>query len=509
MEKANKRILKNTIMLYIRMGVLILVQLYVSRVILKTLGVEDFGIYNLVGSVVILMQFLNSSLTLSVNRFIAYSLSLDNKEKTRKVFSMSLNIHMLLALVILVLAETIGLWFVNTQLVIPETRMFAANVVYQFSVLSFLGMIIRVPYNAVVIAHEDMNVYAYLSIFEGIGKLGAALLLPYFFYDDLIVYSILLFIVSIFTFLGYFLYARWHYKVAKYQQFWSKEIFTEIAKFAGFSTFGNLATSFVNQGQDFILNIFFGTVLNAAKALSVQVNVAVCSFITSIYTASSPQITMSYARKEKDKLRSLVFNVTKLTNYILLLLVLPLALEMNYVLKIWLTEIPDYTAIFCQLILINSIVFNFATPSIIGIQATGRVKGIHLWTGSINLSNLLFVYVAFKYFNMAPYGIYIIQMFISGLMLVATLAIQKKELEISFKEYFMEVAFPVLRVMFLAPILPLLLHMHMQESFIRLLSVTGLSCCSIFLAAYFLGLTPDMRVQVCDYAKKKWKRFRK
>jgi O-antigen/teichoic acid export membrane protein len=191
MEKANKRILKNTIMLYIRMGVLILVQLYVSRVILKTLGVEDFGIYNLVGSVVILMQFLNSSLTLSVNRFIAYSLSLDNKEKTRKVFSMSLNIHMLLALVILVLAETIGLWFVNTQLVIPETRMFAANVVYQFSVLSFLGMIIRVPYNAVVIAHEDMNVYAYLSIFEGIGKLGAALLLPYFFYDDLIVYSIL------------------------------------------------------------------------------------------------------------------------------------------------------------------------------------------------------------------------------------------------------------------------------------------------------------------------------
>lgn len=496
MEEKSKRIVKNTIMLYIRMGVMIIIQLYASRLVLERLGVEDFGIYNLVGGVVIIMQFLNNSLTLSVNRFITYSLSLNKMEETRKTFSMSLNIHLLLALSIFLITETLGLWFLNTQLVIPASRMFAANVVYQFSILSFLIMIVRVPYNATIIAHEKMDIYAYLSIFEGIGKLLAVLALPYLLYDHLIVYSGLLFVVTIFSYLGYFIYCRMHYKESKYLFFWSKQLFKEIATFAGFSTFGNLATSFVNQGQDFILNHFFGPTLNAVRAISVQVNTAVCSFITSIYTASSPQITKSYAQQDHQYLQLLIYNVTKLSNYILLLLVIPLTLEMEYILHLWLIQVPNHTVVFCQLILLNSLIFYFATPSIIAIQATGNVKRIHLWTGSINLCNLLFAFLAFYLFEMPPYTIFTVQLIISSFMLIATLIIQKVELKIAISTYLYKVGFPVLKVILIAPILPFLVHKELEVGFLRLVIVTLVALSTILLSAYFMGIDQTLRKNI-------------
>jgi O-antigen/teichoic acid export membrane protein len=503
MENRSKHIVKNTGALYIRMLFLMIVQLYTSRIILNVLGVEDYGIYNLVGGIVVIMQFMNNSLALAVNRYITFSLGKGNIQESRKVFSMAVNIHIILSFVAVFLLETIGLWFINTHLVIPLNRMFAANVVYQFSILSFILIIMRVPYNATIISHEKMGIYAYISIFEGLAKLGILYLLIISSIDQLEFYSFLTFVVSLIVFILYFIYTKSQFQETKYHYIWEKSLFIEMSKYAGYSTFGNLATSFVNQGQSILLNMFFGPVLNAVRGISMQVNGAVCGFISNIYTAVNPQITKSYAEDDEIYMKKLVYSSTKFSIYILLLLIIPLFFEIDFVLNIWLVKVPQYTNSFCRLILLNSLICYYATPSVIAIQATGNVKRIHLWTGSINLLNLVFSYVALKSGLFLPTIVFMIQIGISFLMVLATLLIQRKELNFKLLEYSINVIFPSIKVALLSLFVPSIIFFALKDNIYRFVLLCLLSTICTIIIIYYIGLNKQTRVFVINKIRNK------
>lgn len=495
-QKKTRRIIKNTLALYFRMLLLMFINLYASRVTLDILGVNDFGIYNLVAGIIVIMGFINQAMALSVNRYIAYYIGKGDEEQTKHVFSMSVNIHILIAFLVLFCGESIGLWFVNTLLNIPSSRIFAANIVYQTSIFVFCCNIIKIPYDADIVANEDMNVYAYISLFEGVAKLGIVFLLPYVFFDKLSLYSILILIVSICTSILYYQYAVRKYKEARYHLFWSKPLLIEMSKYAGFSTFGNLATALVSQGQSVLLNIFFGPALNAVRGLSLSVNSGVCGFIQNIYTSVTPQITKSYAEGDTNYFYDLVYNSTKFSYYILFIITLPLLLEVDFILNLWLKVVPTYTSIFVKLLLINSLIFYFTTPTIIALQATGRIAKIHLLTGSINLSNLLLSYILLRFYSCPPTTLYFVQIFISFAIVLCTIIIQKEQLKIRIADYLRNTVTPAILSSVAATIIPLAFRLNYPAGWLRFIITCCLSLISCIFSFYYIGITKDFRKKI-------------
>lgn len=371
----NKRVAKNTLFLYFRMILIMLVTLYTSRVILSELGIKDYGIYNVVGGVVTMFAFLNNCMASSTQRFMTFELGCGNVQRLKNVFAASLNIHITIALVIVLLAETIGLWFVNAKLVIPAGRMMAANWVYQFAILSFCVNIIQVPYNAVLIAHEKMSVYAYISIVEVLLKLGIVYLLVVSPFDKLIAYGILLFIVQFAIRCIYQFYCKRHYEECRFRLFWDKELYWNMSSFAGWNLFGSVAWLLRDQGVNIILNMFFGPVLNAARGVATQVSGAVMNFISNFQVALNPQLTKNYANGNKDGMERLSYLGIKFSYIILFVLAFPLSLNIDYILHLWLVEVPDYSALFIILILIDALVGTlFGTPLMTALSATGVIR---------------------------------------------------------------------------------------------------------------------------------------
>lgn len=493
-----KRAAKNTAFLYVRLFILMLIGLYTSRVTLDVLGVNDFGIYNLVGGIITATSFINGAMALAVNRYLAYAMGKNDLAEMKRVFSMSVNLHLIIAGVVLILGETIGLWFINTQLIIPDDRIMAANWIYQASILSFIASILITPYSADVIAHEKMNFYAFTGILNGILKLIVVLILPFVLFDKLIIYAVLLSIVAAICALVTFTFVRVNFVESKYHLTWNKPLFKDMAKYAGFSTFGNMATAVVNQGQSVLLNVFYGPALNAVRGIALQVNGVVSQFVQGIYTAVTPQITKSYAENDRPYMIKMIYYSTLLTFALIFTIVLPLSLEIDFVLSVWLKKVPEYTDIFVRLVLINSIVYYFATPSVIGIQSSGNVAKIHLYTGSFNLMNLVVVYAMWKNFRMFPYTIFIVQILISFSMLGAIWYLQRSQLNISMRDYGKKVFIPAIVPAFFAAILPMLLHMSLEKGFARFLIVCVVSVLSSICCFYFIGLDRKMRVMVKD-----------
>ena len=492
----SKTITKNSISLYIRMLVLMLIGLYTSRVVLDVLGVEDFGIYNLVAGIILMSNFLSNALTLSTNRFLAFNIGRKDLQELHTTFVMSVNIHILLTLTILLIAEAIGIWFINTQLDIAPNRLTAANIVYQASLIAFAIQIMGTPYNSDIIVHERMDIYAYISIFFGITKLIIALLLPYIQTDRLIVYGLLMIIPSLIYTIANILYATRYFQESKYKLFWSNEMFIKMATYAGFSSFGNFATAVVGQGQNILLNIFFGPSLNAARALSVQVSNAVTGFINSIYTAVNPQIIKSYAQKDNSYFEQLISYSTLAGYYMLFLMSIPLLFETQYLLEFWLKVVPPHTVIFIQLIIVNNLIYNFATPSWMALQATGQIARIHLVTGSINLMNLLVTYLLWKLFTFEPYSIFVVNIVLSAAILIATLIIQNEQLGLSLKSYTRNILWPVIYSSALCLILPLLIVYFMNDGFWRFIVVTFCSSIWSIIIIYFCGINSNFRRQI-------------
>lgn len=498
----NKRIVKNTGMLYIRMLFTMFVSLFTARVILNAVGVVDFGIYNVVGGIVVMFAFLNGTLGSGTQRFITFQLGKNDFNELKKVFSISLTIHVGIGLIILILAETVGLWFLNNKLNIPADRMYASQWVYQFSVFASIISIIQVPYNASIIAHENMSVYAYVSIIEVTLKLVLVYLLYISKYDKLITYSLLIFVVSIIVMSMYRIYCKRKYAECKFSFVWDKEIFQSMLNFSGWNIFGVLAFTGANQGINILLNIFFGPSVNAARAVSYQISSAVNAFVTNFQTAVSPQIVKLFAENKSDELKNLVFQNAKYAFLMLFFISLPIMFELDTILYLWLKFVPDNTVLFCRIILLQSLLYSMNTPFIIAIHAVGKTKYINLTGGTALLLVLPISYVLLKmgFPSYVPFIIYILGTFGEFYF---DLFFLKKFINLSYRDFLMKTIIPILKVVLISIALTSLAYFLMEKGFIRFLLVFFTSCCSILCSIYFLAIDKITRIKVKNFVVNK------
>ena len=392
----NKRIAKNTLLLYIRMFLIIIVGLYTSRIVLNTLGVTDYGIYNVVGGIVSMLAFLNSAMVAASQRFISFELGIGNLEKLKKVFCTSVSIHIALAVIILLIAESIGLWFVNTHLNIPLERMTAANWVYQCSILTLILTVVSVPYNSCIVAHEHMKAFAYVSIVEAVLKLLIVYILLVENVDKLILYAILVASVALIVRIIYGIYCKRHFEECSYRFVFDRKLFKEMFAFAGWSVIGNLGFSFKDQGSNIILNLFFGTAVNAARGIAMQVNGILSNFSNNFTMALNPQITKQYAAGDVESSMKLVYAGCRYSFYLLLLITIPVMINREYLLKLWLGNVPEYTSQFLMLVLISTLINVMASPIVTALQATGRIKVFQITICIIMLSELPLAYLILK-----------------------------------------------------------------------------------------------------------------
>lgn len=395
-SEANKRIAKNTMMLYIRTLLIMLVSLYTSRIILQALGETDFGIYTLVGGFVALLTFLNAAMTSATQRFLNFELGKKDNDAVGRIFSMSMSIYMLVALLFVLFFETIGLWFFANKLNIPPDRMQAAYWVYHFSILAICIQMLRVPYQASIIAYEDMSFYAYVSIAEVILRLGMVYLLLMINGDKLIVYAVLMFAIAFIVNLCYRFFCKRHYTTCNYRLFWDRSLFRSLLSFSGWSMLGGVANVGATHGVNIILNIFFGVTVNAAMGIANQVQTAIYSFVTNFQMAFNPQIVKTYAENETKTFTSLVFRASRLSYYLLFIIAFPAVLCCDSLLKIWLTQIPEYTLQFIQLYICVMLIDALSAPLWISIQAIGKIKRYQLSIAAIIFFNLPLVYVCGK-----------------------------------------------------------------------------------------------------------------
>lgn len=504
-ETNNKRVAKNTLFLYFRMILIMLVTLYTSRVVLAQLGIKDYGIYNVVGGVVTMFAFLNNCMTTSTQRFLTFELGRGNMQKLKDVFAASLNIHIGIGMTIVLLAETIGLWFVNYKLVIPADRIVAANWVFQFAILTFLTNIIQVPYNAVLIAHEKMGVYAYISIVEAFLKLGIVFLLSISPFDKLIFYGILIFVVQMFIRSIYQIYCRRHYEESRFRLFWDKNLYQEMFGFAGWNLFGSVAWMLRDQGLNIVLNIFFGPVINAARGVAAQVSSAVMNFISNFQVALNPQITKNYANGNIDEMEKLTYLGIKFSYIILFFLAFPLSLNINYVLHIWLVEVPDYTALFIILIMVDSMVGNlFGVPLMTSLSATGEIRNYQIVVSTIILLIVPAGYVALRLGCDAPSVFYITIVFtaISGF---ARFLFCRKQIGYSLRTMVKSVLLPVFGMTLVALPLPIFIKFEYfkTDTLLSFVLLCLISVLMTFVAAWFVGLNAMEKGKLLSLVKSK------
>lgn len=455
----NKRIAKNTLLLYFRMLFLMVVSLYTSRVILNALGVEDFGIYNVVGGVVAMFSVISGSLSAAISRFITYELGKGDQIRLNKIFSASVTIQLLLSLIIVVLIETVGVWFLNAKMTIPEMRMTAANWVLQFSIITFVINLISVPYNAAIIAHERMSAFAYISILEAVGKLAIAFLIMWSPIDKLIYYAILMCLVAVIVRFTYGHYCKKHFAECTYHFHLDKDILKQMFGFAGWNFIGAAASVLRDQGGNIIMNLFCGPSVNAARGLAFQVNSAITGFVQNFMTALNPQITKSYASGNREYMMTLIFQGARFSFYMLLLLSLPVLLNTHYILVIWLKLIPEHAVVFVQLILIFAMHESLASPLITAMLATGNIKKYQIIAGGLNFLNLPTSYFFLK-LGAVPESVFIIAIFFSIAVQIARLALLKNMIKLDVFGYLKYVYINVIIVTISSAIVPFILNMY-------------------------------------------------
>lgn len=484
----NSRIAKNTLLLYFRMFFTMAISLYTSRVVLSTLGITDFGLYSVVGGVVSSFIFLNGAMASSTQRYLTVELEKGDKQKLRDVFSISLMFHFAIALLILIIAETVGLWFLKNKMTIPENRMIAAMWVYQFSILNVLIIIISVPYNALIIAHEKMKAFAYISIFEVVLKLLIVLLLGFLNYDKLILYAVLYFLLQLVIRYIYGRYCRLNFPETKFEyKKYDVAFMKEMGSFAGWHLIGNFSAMTFTQGVNILLNIFYGPVLNAARGIAVQVQGVVSQFFINFQMALNPQITKSYASGNFQYMYNLIYGSSKFTFYLLLLLCLPLYIETDYVLSLWLTEVPPNTVIFLRLILISAIIDAVANPLIISAMATGNVKKFEIAIGVILLLILPISYFCLR-LGCPAYSVFVIQIVFVFIAYLARLILIKSMISLPLKTYFVEVVIKIFLVFIFSVPLPIMLKTMLPNNFISFITICLFSILSVATVVYSIGL---------------------
>lgn len=485
---------------------LMCVALFTSRVILNTLGVEDYGIYNVVGGIVAMFGFLNGSMSSATQRYITFALGKGDMEKLKTVFSTTLQIHVLIAIIIVILGETIGLWFLYSEVQIPAERMNAAFWVLQCSIVSMVVMIISVPYNSDIIAHEKMSAFAYISILEAVLKLGIVYLLVISPYDKLIVYAVLLLLVQVLIRFCYSIYCNRHFEETKYRHVWDKALFKEMTSFAGWSLFGNLSAVLFGQGLNMLLNVFFGPVVNAARGIAVQVQSAIQQFVSNFQMALNPQITKTYAKGEMEEMHTLMFRSARFSFYLLFLLSLPVLFETDFLLTIWLKIVPENTVTFLRIMICTSLIYTCANPMIIANQATGKVKKYQAVCGTTLIMILPISYVLLK-LGLPPWSVFVCHFVMECVCQLARMIMLRPLIGLRIRDYFTNVYSKIFLVVAVSVILPAIVYNIMDATVLRFFVVVVVCLASVTLFAYSLGLTPNERRFVLAKTKDILNRF--
>lgn len=503
MMSDNKRIAQNTMFLYFRMFLNMGVSLYTSRVVLQTLGVEDYGIYNVVGGIVTMFSVLNGSLGGATSRYITFELGRKDYARLNKIFNVALLTHIILGLVIVSLAETVGLWFLFNKMIIPEDRMNAAFWVYQISILSSLISLTQVPYNATLIAHENMKVYAYVGIVEVFAKLAVVYLLLISPFDKLIFYAILLFLLSLCIIVFYRIYCIRHYSESKINFCREGGLYKDMFKYAGSDLIGNISVLAQGQGLNLLLNVFFGPVVNAARAIAYQVQGAVTQFGNNFMMAVRPQIIKLYASGEIKEMFRLVYLSSNFSYYLMWLLILPVSLEADYILSLWLGKYPEHSVSFLILIFIICLIQTLKTPRTIVLHATGKLLLANVVIGSLLCGAFPLAYFFLK-LGGEPESVFWaanITMFLSEFISVF---IVRKYVEYDIANYLLNVHFRCAFVTAISLVIPYLVYdRFMEPSFIRLLLTMVISTLSIISTVWVIGLNRDMRQKVVLMIKSK------
>jgi len=499
----NKRIAKNTVFLYFRMLLVMGVNLYTSRVVLKVLGFEDYGLYNVVGGIVTMFTFLNGSLGSATSRYITFELGKKNYERLNRIFNTALVIHIAIALLIVMLAETVGLWFFYEKMTIPADRLGAAFWVYQISILTCFFTLTQVPYNATIIAYEDMKIYAYVGIAEVFLKLAVVFLLMISPIDRLVFYALLLCLLQIVIMVFYRYYCNSRYQVCKIRMYKDKGLFKEMFSYGGYDLIGNISGLAQGQGLNILLNLFYGPTVNAARGIAYQVQGAITQFSNNFMTAVRPQIIKSYAEGNLEAMMKLVKQSSCFSFYLMWMISLPVCLEADYLLSLWLGEYPDHTVNFLILVIVLCLIQTIKTPRTTIFHATGHIKWSNIVVGTILCAAFPLAYIALK-FGGSPESVFWMANLTMFLSEFASVLVLKRYIDFSIRDYLSDVHGRCLLVAVVSFIVPYLLYDRwMDESFLRLLVTCILTTISVTFTSLYLGMDRHLRSRLMQIIMKR------
>lgn len=497
----NKRIAKNTLLLYVRMLFTMAVSLFTSRVILNTLGVEDYGINNVVGGIVTMFSVLSGSLSSSISRFITFELGKGNIERLKTIFSTGVNIQLGMSVLIIIIAEAVGIWFLNTKMNIPTDRMVAANWVFQCAILTFVLNLLSVPYNAAIIAHEKMSAFAYISVVEVSLKLIIVYMLMISPFDRLETYAVLLLLVGAVIRFIYGYYCKRHFEECTYHFVFDKPVLKEMTGFAGWNFLGNGAYMLNTQGVNILMNLYFGVAVNAARGIATQVDAALKQFVNNFTTAVNPQITKSYAQGDLDYMHKLVCRSAKFSAFLMMFFAVPIILETNTILTIWLKTVPDYAVIFLQWIIISSFMDTVLVNSLVtSMFATGKIKRYQIIVTTVGCLVFPLSWIAFK-LGFEPQVGYILYFIIYTILLFVRLYLLKDMVKLPVMMYIREVLYKLAPIIVVGFAIPGILILTMDAGWLRLILVCLLSVLVTAASEYFIGLSNKEKNFVAEKIK--------
>lgn len=498
---SNKRIAKNSIFLSIRMVFVLLITLITTREVLLVLGVDDYGVYSVVCGFVSMFAFLNTSMSNGIQRFYNYEYSKNGEEGANRVYCTAVLIQVILGAIIIILTESLGLWYLHNKMVIPEDRLSAAGWVFQFSILSFVFIILQAPYSAAVMAHERMGFYAIVNVLDALLKLGIVFLLPYIRADQLILYGLLMAGISVVNFSLYYFYCKNNFREIKLHRVFDKKQFKSMLSFSGWNIFGTFSGVMREQGINLVINFFFGPVVNAARGIATQINGGLQSFVTNITMPVRPQVVQSFAQGNIGRTMHLTYSISKLSCCFLLMMAIPVSLEIDYILRIWLGEsVPHYANTFTVIVLFTSLINNLNGATSGVVHATGIMKDYQLWGSMFSISSVPISYFILKSNPFPELALFTV-LFCASLGHFVCLFIVKRLIGMSIREYFKEVVWPILIVMIISFIVSFPAHLLLESGFLRLCVVSFISISSVGLSLFFLALNASERALLIQMIK--------
>lgn len=504
--ETNKRIAKNTFILYFRMLFSMIVALYTSRVILNALGVEDYGIYGVVGGIVVLFNVVSGSLNAAISRFITFELGCGNVDRLNKIFCTSVNIQVILSIILVLLSETVGLWFLEVKMDIPVARISAAYWVFQCSILTFVLNLINVPYNATLIAHECMGAFAYISILSTVLNLVVALSINWITFDKLVYYAIAILVINILMRLIYSVYCRIHFQETQWHFVFDKSLLKEMVGFAGWNFLGASSGVLLGQGINILMNLFFGVTVNAARNIAANVEGAVNQLVNNFTMALNPSITKSYASENFNYMHELVCKGAKYSYFITYLVALPLLFETHQILELWLGKVPYYATVFTRWSILITLGSVLSQTLVTSMLATGNIKKYQIIISSLSFSICILTYIGFV-LGFSPYCSYIIQFVVFSVQLGVRIFLLKSMVALPIRKFINEVLVKIASATLLSLIFPFFLYNELEEGLVRLFIVSFVSLISVIFSIYILGLTSSEKAWVTSRIRVEGKKF--